>query len=75
MTKFQESCVLTQGMADRLGKEIPDSVSYDPERQAVAYRSAVLLCNSCGHHEDCKTLQSENDTLDQAPSYCRNAWG
>lgn len=72
--KIEESCALIQGMADRLGRDIPGAVEIDPETQAVAYRNAVLRCAACECHGACRQLQAENATLDAAPEYCRNSW-
>lgn len=72
--KIDESCVLVNGMAERLGCDVPGALATDPERQAMAYRSAVLRCTACGHHVECQELQRENATLDKAPEYCRNTW-
>ena len=74
LEKFEQSCALIHGMADRLGRDIPGAVASDPMSQATAYRSAVLRCNACQHHDDCQQLQIANDTLDKAPDYCRNTW-
>lgn len=74
LEKYEQSCALIHGMADRLGCDIPGAVASDPMSQATAYRSAVLRCNACQHHDDCQQLQNANDTLDNAPDYCRNSW-
>lgn len=73
--RFEESCALIHGMAERLGRDLPGAVASDPEGRAIAYRSAVLRCNACRHHGACRHLQRENATLDKAPDYCRNNWG
>lgn len=70
--KIDESCALIQGMAGRLGADVPGTVSLDPESEAAAYRTAVLQCAACKEHEACQKLQAENDKLDAAPDYCRN---
>ncbi|GLO72748.1 hypothetical protein MACH17_42650 [Phaeobacter inhibens] len=74
LEKLEQSCALIHGMADRLGCDIPGAVASDPVSQATAYRSAVLRCNACRHHDDCQQLQNTNDRLDIAPDYCRNSW-
>ena len=74
LDKIERSCALIHGMADRLGCDIPGAVKSDPLSQARAYRSAVLRCNACQHHDDCQKLQNDNATLDKAPDYCRNRW-
>lgn len=73
--KFDESCSLTAGMAERLGVDIPGAMVHDPEMQAQAFRSAVLKCMTCKEQGACQALQDENAHLDAAPSYCRNDWG
>ncbi len=74
LDKIERSCALTHAMADRLGCNIPGAVVSDPLSQTRAYRSAVLRCNACQHHDDCQQLQSANSTLNRAPDYCRNRW-
>jgi len=70
--KIDESCALIQGMAERLGTDVPGAVQLDPETETATYRSAVLRCAACGEHEACKKLQAENVKLSEAPDYCRN---
>jgi hypothetical protein len=70
--RIDASCTLIQGMADRLGTDVPGAIGLNPELEAPAYRSAVLRCAACGEHEACKKLQAENPRLDRAPAYCRN---
>lgn len=71
---YEESCALIHGMAERLGCDIPGAVARDPVSQAGAYRSAVLQCNACQHHSECRQLQRQNTVLEKAPDYCRNSW-
>lgn len=70
--KMNESCALTNGMADRLGISVGDATHVDAERTAAAYRSAVFKCMGCKEHAACTILQAENKTLEKAPDYCRN---
>ena len=70
--KIDESCALIQGMAERLGADVPGTVSSNPETAAAAYRTAVLQCAACKEHDACQKLQAENGKLDAAPDYCRN---
>jgi hypothetical protein len=70
--KMDESCTLTKGMADRLGVSLSNAENPDSGRDAVSYRSAVLRCMACKEHESCIKLQTENETLLNAPVYCRN---
>lgn len=74
LQKISNSCKLVQGMAERLGAEVTPPLETDPETIGRAYREAVLRCASCEQQEDCKDLQANNDTLSEAPSYCRNSW-
>lgn len=72
MRKIEESCVLVQGMAERLGTGTFNAIHTDPEFEAAAYRSAILRCAACSEHKACKQLQAENSSLNKAPAYCRN---
>ena len=74
-SRFGTSATLTQGMAERLGADLPAVIEQDPEYAARAFRSAVLRCMRCTDQNACAHLQAENATLDHAPDYCRNRWG
>lgn len=71
-SKIDESCALTNGMAARLGADLPGAIMSDPETETASYRVAVLRCAACGDKTACRKLQAENASLASAPVYCRN---
>jgi len=71
-SKLGQSTDLVEGMADRLGVELADSMAKDPEAEGRRFRRAVLNCSHCGNQAGCADLQAANSHLEEAPSYCRN---
>ena len=65
--RLNRSADLVKGMAKRTGADL-----FAPHH-AGQFRQMVMACAACSNHEACTQLQAENDTLDLAPSYCRNA--
>ncbi|MBF9044267.1 adenylosuccinate lyase [Rhodobacterales bacterium HKCCE4037] len=65
--KLDRSADLVKGMADRTGTDLSNP------QTAQQFKRMVLACTGCVGHDACAHLQAENDTLDAAPVYCRNA--
>ena len=73
ISKIAKSADLASGMMDRLGSDFPHKVMTNPETNTHKYAGIVFRCAGCSDQESCAKLQAENDHLDHAPSYCRNA--
>ncbi len=70
--KITESAGLVQDMAQHLDVDLTHMSGLDAQTSVAQFRSAVMRCVSCDHHEECRHLLDENATLDTAPDYCRN---
>ncbi|MEM6341058.1 MAG: DUF6455 family protein [Pseudomonadota bacterium] len=70
--KIMKSEELSSGMATRLGIDLTQAYSNTSDIGVLALQGVVRRCAGCTEHETCAKLQAENDTLEQAPSYCRN---
>ena len=66
-SKLDRSAELVKGMADRLGHDLEDPA------HIVGFKQMVLAWAGCTNPGACAQLQAENETLSQAPDYCRNA--
>ena len=62
---------LFRGMADRLGIDLGDWITRNPEHVGD-YRGAVLSCTSCTHGAECTAWQADHPVAEWAPDYCRN---
>ncbi len=71
-SKMAESADLMNGMAVRLGADLPAYLERDPEINAASYRAMIYRCSTCTDQEGCRTLQATHDRLDRAPAFCRN---
>ncbi|TNF64107.1 MAG: adenylosuccinate lyase [Rhodobacteraceae bacterium] len=71
--KLAGSADLVSGMAQRLGADMQDQIMSDPEAGARRFAAMVYRCAGCTDQDGCAALQAENDRLDHAPAYCRNA--
>lgn len=69
--KLDRATVLFNGMADRLGADIPGRIAGDAHN-VETYRTALLRCAACKSPEACAGWQIEHDSAEAAPGYCRN---
>ncbi len=69
---MEQSADLVNGMADRLGIDMVEVISRDPEQAGPSLLRAIMRCSKCDDQEGCTRLQAANDHLDAAPVYCRN---
>ena len=72
-SRLSHGSELVSGMTQRLGLAPKVTAAADAEGAAHSFRTMVLRCASCRGQDACARLQDENPTLDEAPSYCRNA--
>ncbi|MFY9209595.1 MAG: DUF6455 family protein [Aestuariivita sp.] len=73
ISKIANSADLASGMMERLGSDFAQDIINNPETGTRKYASVVMRCSGCSDQDGCAKLQAENDHLDHAPSYCRNA--
>ncbi len=64
---LDKSADLVRGMADRTDTDLSTPLAVSQ------FRQMVLACSGCTDQDGCAKLQAENDHLDAAPGYCRNA--
>ncbi len=65
--KFDGSADLVKGMAERTGHDLSDPAT------ASNFKQMVMACTGCSDQDGCTRLQAENETLNAAPAFCRNA--
>lgn len=66
-SKLDRSADLVKGMATRIGYDVSDPA------HAPLFKQMVFACAGCSDQDGCARLQADADTLDAAPTYCRNA--
>lgn len=71
-SRLNESGLLLDGMAERLGVDLRAGMDTAPDAAAARYRTMVLACAGCGERVACTGLQAANARLSAAPEYCRN---
>lgn len=72
LEKLDRSARLAQGMAERVGADLTEHLDLEADTAAYELRRIVLRCASCSDQDGCAKLQSETDTLAEAPGYCMN---
>jgi len=70
--KLEQSSDLVNGMADRLGIDMGEIIARDPEHEGPKLMRAIMRCSQCDDQAGCTQLQTDQDHLDAAPTYCRN---
>lgn len=72
MNKLALSSDLVNGMADRLGVDIPARLVRNPELEAIRLKAAIARCSHCTNQDDCVDLQGCTSRLEDTPDYCQN---
>ncbi len=70
--KISKGAQLVSGMAERLDVSVADCAGSAPELQSRNFASMVMRCAGCSQQDQCTRLQAANETLAEAPDYCRN---